>query len=109
MGTPKTDEAAIRATIRALKNAGYTLDSVFDGEPYDPGPGIDDYGHQIVRLEDEAIKAITAVDDAYLHVDHKTLPSGWIRFVMGNSPEEVICDHTINLSHVIDPLIERWD
>ena len=29
-------------------------------------------------------------------------------FVMGNEPEEVICDHGLSLSPVLDPLTEGW-
>jgi hypothetical protein len=98
MGAPKTDEAAIRQTIRALKAAGYVLDRVHDG------------GEEIkVSTEQEAIDAIMAVDDAYLFVNHADGERGsHIRFVLGNDPEEVICDHGVSLSHVLDPLTEKW-
>lgn len=103
MTTPKTDEAGIRQTIRALKAAGYALGTVDDGggEP------------ERVRTEDEAVKAITAVDNAYLYViadeDSPSPRMGHIWFVLGNEPFEVIADHSLTLSPVLDPLMERWD
>lgn len=98
MGAPKTDEAGIRQTIRALRNAGYVLDYVDDGE------------EQVkVTNENEAVDAITAVDSAHLFVKHNDGErASHVWFVLGNSPEEVIADHGISLSHVLDPLMERW-
>lgn len=98
MSAPKNDESGIRQTIRALRAAGYVLDYVNDGE-------------ELVNVtnEKEAIEAIMAVDDAYLHVKFSDgEPASWVRFVMGNDPEEVICDHGVSLSHVLDPLTEGW-
>jgi len=100
MSVPMTDEAGIRQTIRALKAGGYVLVHVFDGEE-----------DVEVSTESEAVEAITAVDDAYLYVAPKGDADGktsWVRFVLGNDPEEVICDHGVSLAHVIDPLMERW-
>lgn len=98
MSAPESDTAGIRQTIRALKAAGYTLLEVFDGE-------------EMVKTTTEtaAIKAITAVDDATLFV---RTPEGdynpWVRFVLGNEPHEVICDHVDSLSPVLDPLTDSW-
>lgn len=98
MAAPSSDSAAIRQTIRALKGAGYTLLEVFDGEDTVE-----------VKTETEALDAITAVDDATLFV---RTPEGdrnpWVRFVLGNDPEEVVCDYVVSLSSVIDPLTESW-
>jgi len=99
MSTPSSDTAAIRQIIRALRAKGYVLIAVWDGEERVP-----------VTTETEAIEAITAVDDATLTVAEGTPtgPKGWVLFVMGNDPEEVAADYTINLSHVLDPLTESW-
>lgn len=107
MGAPSSDKAGIRQTIRALRAAGYELDSVDDGDYYDPAPGIDSDGDQIVNNEDQAIAAITAVDDARLYV-RRDGRKAVVRFVMGNDPDEVICDHSTSLSAVLDPLIDSW-
>lgn len=98
MSTPTSDSAAIRQIIRALKGSGHTLRFVYDGEE-----DLD------VSTETQALSAITAVDDAFLHVflpDGET--TGYVRFVMGNDPDEVAADWTVNLSPVIDDLTESW-
>lgn len=97
MTAPGSDRAGIRQVIRALRAAGYDLVAVDDG------------GEERikVRTEADAIDAIMAVDCAHLIVKN-TEHRGWIFFVLGNSPEEVICDHTVNLSPVLDPLIDSW-
>ena len=95
MPTPTTDAAGIRQTIRALVADGWTLDRVEFGD--DPEP---------VRNETEALEHITSVDDAFLVVT-KGEESGWVRFVMGNEPYEVVCDYTINLE-CLDSLTDSW-
>lgn len=97
MSKPTTDAAAMKAIIDALLAGGVTLRHVNDGEELVP-----------VTTTTEAVTAVTAVDEASLHV---TLPSGgtgWIFFVLGNDPEEVVCDHTVNLSEWIDPVVDPW-
>lgn len=104
MTAPSSDQAAIRQTLRALKAANIT--------PYYVGYG-EDEGEDVTGATEQAtVKAIMAVDDAYLWVN---LPGGsvretsHIRFVMGNEPFEVICDYGLSLSPVLDPLTEGWD
>jgi hypothetical protein len=102
MSTPTTDLGGIQQTIRALKSAGWDLDYVDDGEE-----------EILVTTEPEATDAITAVDQAWLHVKKReangvVYATGYVFFVMGNDPEEVICDHTVNLSDVLNPLTDSW-
>lgn len=96
MTAPESDKAAIRQTIRALRAAGYGLASVYDREE-----------DTEVTTETEALKLITDLDDAYLFVRRDGKRS-WVRFVMGNDPDEVIADHTVDLSPVLDPLTDKW-
>lgn len=96
MSVPTSDSAAIRQAIRALRAKGWQLRTVFDGEE-------DIY----TSTEKDAIDNITAVDDAFLHVGAFN-ETGWVRFVMGNSPDEVICDYTVNLDGALDPLMDSW-
>ena len=96
--TPTTDRAGIQQTIRALLAAGYTLDTIWDGEE-----------ETSVSTETAAIDAVMAVDDAILNVDHPTLQSSHVRFVMGNDPWEVVCDYGVSLEPVIGPLTSSWD
>lgn len=107
MPAPSSDQAGIRQTIRALKAAGYALSAVDDGDYYDQNEGGDKDGDLKVATETEAIEAITAVDDAKLYAA-KGGCFGWVRFVMGNDPEEVVCDYTMSLGDVLDPLTEKW-
>ena len=101
MTAPSSDRAGIRQIIRALRAADYDLVEVWDGEETVP-----------VKNESEAIDAVMAVDDATLFV---RTPDGsrnpWVRFVMGNDPEEVVCDHVVdcqNFEQVIDSVTEEW-
>lgn len=101
MGAPTTDRGGIQQTIRALVADGWQLRYVYDGEE-----------RVKVTNEPEAIDAITAVDDAALHVARgaKGTPeraTGWVRFVMGNDPDEVVCDYTTNLE-CVDALTNGW-
>lgn len=98
MPTPTTDAAGIRQTIRALVADGWTLDRVEFGDP-EPEPVYDD--------ETKAMAIITDLDDAFLVVTRGD-QSGWVRFVMGNEPYEVVCDYTVNLE-CVSRLTSGWD
>ena len=98
MSAPSSDRAAIRQTIRALKAAGYSPIEVFDSEET-----IDVRG----ATEAEVIEALTATDESWLYVEPTTSRS-WLFFVLGNDPEEVINDYTMDLDPVIDPLFDKW-
>ena len=97
MATPSTDSAAMRAILRSLVNGGCTLRQVFDGEDVTD-----------VSSVAEALRVILAVDDATVSVWTPDGSSGWVWFVLGNSPEEVVADHTVNLSEWIDPVCHSW-
>lgn len=102
MSAPSSDRAAIRQTLRALKAAGYSPVTVNDGEET-----IKVWG----ATEAEVIEALTATDQAWLYVTAAAGPRGkqsWVFFVLGNDPEEVINDYTVDLDPVIDPLYEKW-
>jgi hypothetical protein len=98
MNAPSSDQAGIRQAIRALRAGGYTLDRVYNG-------GDDD---EPVSNEREAIAEIMAVDEATLWVRDSSGKAWGVFFVMGNSPDEVICDYHVSLSDVLDPLIDSW-
>lgn len=96
MSIPKSDSAGIRQAIRALRAAGYALHCVDDGGEYVK-----------VTNENEAIEAITAVDSATLYVKDSAGNSRMVFFVMGNAPDEVICDYSASLA-CLDALIDSW-
>ena len=98
MSTPESDGAAIRQIIRALKVAGWWAEAhVEDGGDTFP-----------VKTEQEAINGITAVDMAWLHVQHNDGRTAYVFFVMGNEPFEVANDYTVNLEDAIGPLMQSW-
>lgn len=101
MSAPKSDKAAIRQVIRALRNAGYVITGGHDGEDrFTVAPDVS----EDVLIDDY----LTVCDDSTLYV---RTPDGWesfIYFVLGNDPEEVVCDHGVSLSPVLDPLMEGW-
>lgn len=98
MNAPTSDRNAATEIIRGVIHGGWRLDRVFDGEE-----DID------VTTVTQALDAIFAVDMAHLHVKHPTSgDTGWIWFVLGNDPDEVVADHTVNLSDAIDPVTDGW-
>lgn len=102
MSAPESDKAGVRQTIRALRKANHVITAVEDGasEVHQFAPG---------ASEDAIIAEVMSCDDGYLLV---TLPDGTttshVYFVFGNDPEEVICDHGVSLSPVLDPLMQSW-
>lgn len=94
---PTNDHDAITAVIDGLMAAGYTLTSVYDGA--------DVIG---VATKDEALDAITAVDDAHLQVAHEMNQGSWVRFVLGNDPIEVVADHGVSLEDAISAVVSPW-
>ena len=100
MSAPSSDKAAIRQTIRALRRADHVIYGGNDGE--------EEVVYKPNASEDDIIADMTACDDSTLYV---RLPDGtesFIYFVLGNEPEEVICDHGVSLSPVLDPLTSAW-
>ncbi len=94
----KADRAAVRAIIRGVRKGGWDLNFVADGEE-----------DVEVKTEEEALDAIFAVDMARLYVVNRAdTTEGWLFFVLGNDPEEVLNDCTINLSDVVDPVTDAW-
>lgn len=101
MSAPSSDRAAIRQTIRALRKAGYRLPGGHNGaEPVDFEPD---------ESEDNIIAEMMACDDSTLYTLSPDGDESFIYFVLGNEPYEVICDHGVSLSPVLDPLTEGWD
>lgn len=96
MSLPTSDAAAIRQVIRALTGSEHKLVSVHNGEE-----------RIRTRTEADALTAITDVDEAYLHVNLPDGSTGWVRFVLGNDPEEVAADYTTNLL-AVDALVDSW-
>lgn len=100
---PANDKEAIRQTIVALRKAGYTLPGGHDSDDFfKVAPDVD---------VDELVEILTAGDESTLHTfkEGEQPPKSFIYFVLGNAPYEVICDHGVSLSDVLDPLTESWE
>lgn len=97
MGAPKTDLAGVKQVYKALVAAGYTVETQ------------DCDTRERIRGDKKTVIAEAyAADDGYFIVTKDGEDFGWVWFVYGNSPEEVVCDHTVNLSPVLDPLTHSW-
>ena len=103
MAAPSSDKAGVRQTYRALRAAGFTI-------------GVQDGAHEefpAPMSEEDAIGEVMSCDDGFfiVHNDGTTNQAdrfGYVYFVFGNSPEEVINDYTTNLENVIEPMSAKW-
>lgn len=100
---PKSDREAISLIIDGLIASGCTMHSTFDGDgtefPY--------------TTKEAALDVIMSCDDGHLYVTMpEPQPNGnplsFIYFVLGNDPEEVVCDHGVSLSKYLDPIVDPW-
>ena len=95
--TPGSDRAGVRRTINTLTRDGWKMAFVTSpGEDKDPVTG-----------PEAALDEIMNLDDAFLIVTRGEEEEGWVRFVMGNDPVEVVCDYTVNLT-VVDDMLDTW-
>lgn len=106
---PRDDKAGIRAAIAALASVGYK-----------PWQWFDEDSATWVDFEDGAnvVDTITGVDDASVMFEHdKKGNAFYVRFVMGNDPSEVVCDHSWKESEeeigwdafaALNALSDRW-
>jgi len=103
VSAPTSDRAGVRQTLRALKADGWKPLWVDyrDGEDEEVP----------CTKERETVEAVMQVDDAFLVVEHtETKERGWVRFVMGNEPDEVVCDYTVKLEGpALKAMFERWN
>lgn len=100
MSAPESDKAGVRQIVRGLRQAGYVVTSVED-EAHDFAEG------EAIRTEDQIVAELMTCDLGWLHVE-KGDDHGYVFFVYGNDPEEVVNDYTVNLSDVVDPITDRW-
>lgn len=96
---PNTDREAITRILTDLTESGHTIYEVAD----------DTYNllyRQPVYSVSEAVELVTAVDEAYVFLLTPNREDGWVRFVLGNDPEEVAADYTINLP--VERTVNPW-
>lgn len=98
---PSNDREAMSLIIDGLIERGCKPTLSRDGENEDL-PFTD---------KESALDWLTSCDESVLFVD---LPEGaesestFIYFVLGNDPEEVVCDCGVSLSPYIDPIVNPW-
>lgn len=104
MPAPKDDTAGIRQVIRALKANGWEIDSAWDGEESLENPN-----------ETDAIDWVMACDQGHIYFKQmsekypdRVNETGWVFFVLGNDPDEVVCDYTTNLDPTVEDLTRSW-
>lgn len=106
MTAPKSDRAAIWQFILALKKNGWKAIKITDPE--------------FVVVTGDSAKAIANLiadnyDECTLHFSNKEIQNGrtqWAYFVMGNSPEEVVCNYSAGIkefTEIADQITESWD
>ena len=105
MTTPKSDHAAIWQFILTLKKNGWKAIKITDPE--------------FVVVTGDSPKAIADMitnnyDECILNFSNKEIQNGrtqWAYFVMGNSPEEVVCNYSVGIEEfakLVDQITESW-
>lgn len=97
-----------RSLIRALVAAGFTIESVDNGEPdTDMGEPFPFEGHTLAEFIDEAC----ACDECRLYVKNPSGKPLGLYLVFGNSPGELVCDYHCDplLDTVTCAESEKWE
>jgi hypothetical protein len=101
------EKTIVRKTIATLLNAGYLLNVNNGGETNELAAP--------TRRYFEIVDAMMQADDDRLlvyrqeHTDAPIVRVGWIWFVYGNDGWDVVCDHTTNLDHIMEPIATYCD
>lgn len=97
MSVPKDDRDGITQAVETVIAAGWKLEFAHNGE-------------EEIRTSDvkAAVDAIMEVDEGSIHFAAVDESYGYLFLVLGNAPDEVVCDYTVNLEPAIGPLFERW-
>ena len=106
MTTPKNDHAAIWKFISTLKKRGWNAIKITDPE--------------LVVVTGDSPKGIADLiannyDECTLVFSNKEIQNGrqqWAYFVMGNSPEEVVCNYSEGIkefAEIADQIIGSWN
>jgi hypothetical protein len=98
MSAPSTDKAGVKKVYKALTEAGMSI-VVIDGA-----------GEEFHNLttEEQVISEVMSCDDGYFVAYHDGERIGFVWFVYGNSPEEVVSDYSVSLDYLLGPLTESW-
>ena len=79
------EKLAIRQGLCRLHGEGWRVVQIDDGVGYAAAGGLS---------VDEAVDSITAVDETWVKFLKDGYKTGVIQFVLGNGPDEVVCDNT---------------
>jgi hypothetical protein len=98
---PSNDREAVSLIIDGLIAKGVTINTARDGENEDMKWNGD---------KKEFIDHLMSCDEGVMFVTLADQPdvNSFVYFVYGNDPEEVVCDHTVNLSPYVDPIVQPW-
>jgi hypothetical protein len=102
------ERMAVRMILQHVVDNGWRID------------GVDDGGEEVVPAATvaEAHEAVFAVDEARVYVSKKVpgptgyptdneTKRGWMYFTLGNDPEEVLSDYTVNIAELDDYDVEK--
>jgi hypothetical protein len=95
---PSNDREAITLILTGLVEKGHTIDGVIE----------DTWNKEGVTLTSdpsEAAELCSGVDECFVYLDDR---SAYIYFVLGNEPEEVACDYTVNLDPDLSAIVDPW-
>lgn len=95
---PSNDREAITLILTGLVEKGHTVYGVID----------DIWDKENVTLTsdpNEAAALVCEVDEAFVYLDDR---EAYIYFVLGNDPEEVACDYTVNLDPDLSNIVDPW-
>jgi len=102
MSKPRSDKDGVEQTWDAITAAGWDV-GVQDGAREEF------YG----LTKEQAVAEVMSCDEGFFVALPKGSTDqrereGYVYFVFGNAPEEVICDYTVTLDPIIEPLSKRW-
>lgn len=105
MTTPKSDHIAIVRVIRALKKAGWNPKKITYPE------NVNVEGMNPTEIADQITENY---DSAVLHFKkpaNDNFRTQWVYFVLGNDPEEVVCDYNVSneeFDNIVTTLVGSW-
>ena len=94
---------AVRFALKRLAEEGCKFKTVDDGGEEDEWIDVTE------KSKEKILKDLVAVDDAQLLIENPEGKEKWIRFVFGNAPNEIICDHHCDptIEKIVDEVYDR--
>lgn len=98
---PSNDREAVFTILDSLTEKAYVITAVAD-DTHNPND------LTAVDQPEDATDLVMEVDEAIVHLTTPKGESGWIYFVLGNDPEEVAADYTVNLDPDLSSITVPW-